>query len=211
MKTLTSFISEKLNNEIEELRNLVKKFDREKLFDNNYIIDDSTPKEFYDKLVELSGSKHPSNNTLKSIWKMIFSKTCIEPMVGEIINKDCQYSTIEQDRKEKWDIKCDGIYIDIKNTLSDRTHNYSLSLSDIDFIKENLKSGDRYIVFLDKEIKTWKDFVQAYNGRNSFKLYMISFNDLNDLIENNDYTIMSEYMLIPEYDIKNNDKVRRMN
>ena len=37
MKTLTSFISEKLNNEIEELRNLVKKFDREKLFDNNYI------------------------------------------------------------------------------------------------------------------------------------------------------------------------------
>ena len=142
---------------------------------------------------------------------MIFSKTCIEPMVGEIINKDCQYSTIEQDRKEKWDIKCDGIYIDIKNTLSDRTHNYSLSLSDIDFIKENLKSGDRYIVFLDKEIKTWKDFVQAYNGRNSFKLYMISFNDLNDLIENNDYTVMSEYMLIPEYDIKNNDKVRRMN
>ena len=135
MKTLTSFISEKLNNEIEELRNLVKKFDREKLFDNNYIIDDSTPKEFYDKLVELSGSKHPSNNTLKSIWKMIFSKTCIEPMVGELINKDCQYSTIEQDRKEKWDIKCDGIYIDIKNTLSDRTHNYSLSLSDIDFIK----------------------------------------------------------------------------
>lgn len=211
MKTLTSFISEKLNNEIEELRNLVKKFDREKLFDNNYTIDDSTPKEFYDKLVELSGSKHPSNSTLKSIWKMIFSKTCIEPMVGELINKDCQYSTIEQDRKEKWDIKCDDIYIDIKNTLSDRTHNYSLSLSDIDFIKENLKSGDRYIVFLDKEIKTWKDFVQAYNGRNSFKLYMISFNDLNDLIENNDYTVMSEYMLIPEYDIKNNDKVRRMN
>ena len=213
MKDIKEFICEKLNDEITELRNLVKKFDRSKLFDNNYKLDDSLPKEFYNKLVELSYSKHPSNETLISIWKMIFSKTCIEPMVGEIIGKECIYSTIEQDRKEKWDIKYGNIFIDVKNTLSSKTHNYSLSLDDIDFIKSKLKDGNRYILFLDEEIKTWNYFVQVYKKKNSFKLYMISYNDLNDLIENNDYEIKKsgkkEYILIPENDIKKNDKVRK--
>ena len=213
MKDIKSFIYEKLNNEIEELRNLVKKFDRSKLFDNNYNLNDSVPEEFYDKLVELSNSNHPSNETLISIWKMIFSKTCIEPMVGEIIGKDCTYSTIEQDRNEKWDIKYHNTLIDVKNTLSSKNHNYSLSLDDIDFIKSKLKDGKRYILFLDEEIKTWDYFIQVYKKKNSFNLYMISYNDLNDLIENNDYEIKKsgrkEYILIPENDIKKNDKVRK--
>ena len=213
MKDIKSFIYEKLNNEIEELRNLVKKFDRSKLFDNNYNLNDSVPEEFYDKLVELSNSNHPSNETLISIWKMIFSKTCIEPMVGEIIGKDCTYSTIEQDRNEKWDIKYHNTLIDVKNTLSSKNHNYSLSLDDIDFIKSKLKDGKRYILFLDEEIKTWDYFIQVYKRKNSFKLYMISYNDLNDLIENNDYEVKKsgkkEYILIPENDIKKNDKVRK--
>jgi len=42
---------------------------------------------------------------------------------------------------------------------------------------------------------------------------MISYNDLNDLIENNDYEVKKsgkkEYILIPENDIKKNDKVRK--
>jgi hypothetical protein len=213
MKDIKEFICEKLNDEITELRNLVKKFDRSKLFDNNYKLDDSLPTEFYNKLVELSYSKHPSNETLISIWKMIFSKTSIEPMVGEIIGKECTYSTIEQDRKEKWDIKYNNILIDVKNTLSSKSHNYSLSLDDIDFIKSKLKDGNRYILFLEEEIKTWDYFVQVYKRKNSFKLYMISYNDLNDLIENNDYEIKKsgkkEYILIPENDIKKNDKVRK--
>ena len=213
MKDIKSFIYEKLNNEIEELRNLVKKFDRSKLFDNNYNLNDSVPEEFYNKLVELSNSNHPSNETLISIWKMIFSKTCIEPMVGEIIGKDCTYSTIEQDRNEKWDIKYHNTLIDVKNTLSSKNHNYSLSLDDIDFIKSKLKDGKRYILFLDEEIKTWDYFIQVYKRKNSFKLYMISYNDLNDLIENNDYEVKKsgkkEYILIPENDIKKNDKVRK--
>ena len=213
MKDVKSFIYEKLNNEIEELRNLVKKFDRSKLFDNNYNLNDSVPEEFYDKLVELSNSNHPSNETLISIWKMIFSKTCIEPMVVEIIGKDCTYSTIEQDRNEKWDIKYHNTLIDVKNTLSSKNHNYSLSLDDIDFIKSKLKDGKRYILFLDEEIKTWDYFIQVYKRKNSFKLYMISYNDLNDLIENNDYEVKKsgkkEYILIPENDIKKNDKVRK--
>lgn len=213
MKDIKEFICEKLNDEITELRNLVKKFDRSKLFDNNYKLDDSLPKEFYNKLVELSYSKHPSNETLISIWKMIFSKTSIEPMIGEIIGKECTYSTIEQDRKEKWDIKYNNILIDVKNTLSSKSHNYSLSLDDIDFIKSKLKDGNRYILFLEEEIKTWDYFVQVYKRKNSFKLYMISYNDLNDLIENNDYEIKKsgkkEYILIPENDIKKNDKVRK--
>lgn len=213
MKDIKSFIYEKLNNEIEELCNLVKKFDRSKLFDNNYNLNDSVPEEFYDKLVELSNSNHPSNETLISIWKMIFSKTCIEPMVGEIIGKDCTYSTIEQDRNEKWDIKYHNTLIDVKNTLSSKTHNYSLALDDIDFIKSKLKDGKRYILFLDEEIKTWDYFIQVYKRKNSFKLYMISYNDLNDLIENNDYEVKKsgkkEYILIPENDIKKNDKVRK--
>jgi len=213
MKDIKEFICEKLNDEITELRNLVKKFDRSKLFDNNYKLDDSLPEEFYNKLVELSNSKHPSNETLISIWKMIFSKTCIEPMVGEIIDKDCTYSTIEQDRKEKWDIKYGNTFIDVKNTLSSKSHNYSLSLDDIDFIKSKLKDGKRYILFLDEEIKTWDYFIQVYKKKNSFKLYMISYNDLNDLIKNNDYEIKKsgkkEYILIPENDIKKNDKVRK--
>lgn len=213
MKDIKSFIYEKLNNEIEELRNLLKKFDCSKLFDNNYILNDSIPEEFYNKLVELSNSNHPSNETLISIWKMIFSKTCIEPMVGEIIGKDCTYSTIEQDRNEKWDIKYNNTLIDIKNTLSSKNHNYSLSLNDIDFIKSKLKDGNRYILFLDEEIKTWDYFIQVYKRKNSFKLYMISYNDLNDLIENNDYEVKKsgrkEYILIPENDIKKNDKVRK--
>jgi len=213
MKDIKSFIYEKLNNEIEELRDLVKKFDRSKLFDNNYNLNDSVPEEFYNKLVELSNSNHPSNETLISIWKMIFSKTCIEPMVGEIIGKDCTYSTIEQDRNEKWDIKYNNTLIDVKNTLSSKNHNYSLSLDDIDFIKSKLKDGKRYILFLDEEIKTWDYFIQVYKRKNSFKLYMISYNDLNDLIENNDYEVKKsgkkEYILIPENDIKKNDKVRK--
>ena len=213
MKDIKSFIYEKLNNEIEELRNLVKKFDRSKLFDNNYNLNDSVPEEFYDKLVELSNSNHPSNETLISIWKMIFSKTCIEPMVGEIIGKDCTYSTIEQDRNEKWDIKYHNTLIDVKNTLSSKNHNYSLSLDDIDFIKSKLKDGKRYILFLDEEIKTWDYFIQVYKRKNSFKLYMISYNDLNDLIENNDYEVKKsgkkEYILITENDIKKKDKVRK--
>lgn len=213
MKDIKSFIYEKLNNEIEELCNLVKKFDRSKLFDNNYNLNDSVPEEFYNKLVELSNSNHPSNETLISIWKMIFSKTCIEPMVGEIIGKDCTYSTIEQDRNEKWDIKYNNTLIDVKNTLSSKNHNYSLSLDDIDFIKSKLKDGKRYILFLDEEIKTWDYFIQVYKRKNSFKLYIISYNDLNDLIENNDYEVKKsgkkEYILIPENDIKKNDKVRK--
>ena len=214
MKTLNNFIYEKLNDEITELRNLVKKFDKSKLFDGNYILNDSVPEEFYNKLVELSNNKHPSNETLISIWKMIFSKTCIEPMVTEIIGKDCTYSTIEQDRKEKWDIKYGNTLIDIKNTLS-RNHNYSLSLDDIEFIKIHLKDGNRYILFLDEEIKTWDYFIQVYKKKNSFKLYMISYNDLNDLIENNNYDVKKtgrkEYILIPEDDIKKNDKIRIKN
>lgn len=213
MKGIKEFIYEKLNDEITELRNFVKKFDRSKLFDDKYKLDDSLPEEFYNKLVELSHSKHPSNETLISIWKMIFSKTCIESMVGEIIGKECIYSTIEQDLKEKWDIKCGNTFIDIKNTLSSKSHNYSLSLDDIDFIKSKLKDGNRYILFLDEEIKTWDYFIQIYKKKNSFKLYMISYNDLNDLIENNDYEIKKsgkkEYILIPENDIKENDKVRK--
>ena len=209
MKFIKRFIYEKLNDEIVELRNFVKKFDRSKLFDNNYKVDDSLPEEFYNKLVELSYSKHPSNETLISIWKMIFSKTCIEPMVGEIIGGNCQYSTIGQDRKEKWDIKYNNIYIDVKNTLSDNTHNYSLGLSDIDFIKSKLKDSNRYMLFLDKEIKTWDFFVDVYKRKNSFKLYMISYNDLNKMLENNDYKINKSYVLIPENDIKKNDKVRK--
>ena len=125
MKTIKEFICEKVNDEITELRNLVKKFDRSKLFDNNYKLDDSLPEEFYNKLVELSYSKHPSNETLISIWKMIFSKTCIEPMVGEIIGKECTYSTIEQDRKEKWDIK-----------YCIKTSKLNFSMADIGTIKE---------------------------------------------------------------------------
>ena len=214
MKNFKNYIFEKINNEIEELRNLVKKFDRSKLFNNEYNLNDSVPEEFYNKLVELSGTKHPSNETLISIWKMIFSKTCIEPMVGEIIGKNCQYSTIEQDRKEKWDIKYGNTLIDIKNTLS-RNHNYSLSLDDIEFIKTHLKDGNRYILFLDEEIKTWDYFIQVYKKKNSFKLYMISYNDLNDLIENNNYDVKKtgrkEYILIPEDDIKKNDKIRIKN
>ena len=212
MKDIKSFIYEKLNNEIEELSNLVKKFDRSKLFDNNYNLNDSVPEEFYNKLVELSNSNHPSNETLISIWKMIFSKTYIEPMVGEIIGKDCTYSTIEQDRNEKWDIKYHNTLIDVKNTLSSKNHNYSLSLDDIDFMKSKLKDGNRYVIFLDEEIKTWDYFIKVYKKKNSFKLYMISYNDLNDLIENNDYEIKKsgkkEYILIPENDIKKNNKVR---
>lgn len=215
MKDIKNFIYEKLNNEIEELRNLVKKFDRSKLFDDNYVLNDSVPEEFYNKLVELSNSKHPSNETLISIWKMVFSKTCIEPMIGEIIGKDCTYSTIEQDRNEKWDIKYNNTFIDVKNTLSSKSHNYSLALDDIDFMKSKLKDGNRYILFLDEEIKTWDYFVQVYKKKNSFKLYMISYNDLNDLIENNDYEIKKsgtkEYILIPENDIKENPKVRKKN
>lgn len=209
MKNIKKYIYEKLNNEIEELRNLVKKFDRSKLFNNKYILDDSVPEEFYNKLVELSGSKKPSNSTLVSIWKMIFSKTCIDQMVGEIIGGNCQYSTIEQDRKEKWDIKYNNTYIDVKNTLSD--NNYSLDLSDIDFIKSKLKDGNRYMIFLDKEIKTWDFFIDIYKHKNSFKLYIISYNDLNDMLENNDYKINKSYVLIPENDIKRNDKVRIKN
>ena len=58
-----------------------------------------------------------------------------------------------------------------------------------DFMKSKLKDGNRYILFLDEEINTWDYFVQIYKKKNSFKLYMISYNDLNDLIENNDYEI----------------------
>ena len=215
MKNIKQFLIEKLNNEIEDLRNLVKKFDRAKLFDNTYTLDDSVPEEFYNKLIKLSGSRHPSNKTLVSIWKMIFSKTCIEPMVGELIGGNCQYSTIEQDRKEKWDIKYNNIFIDVKNTFSEHTHNYSLSLSDIDFMKSKLKDGNKYILFIDKEIKTWDYFLRVYKNKNSVKLYMISYNDLVNMIEENNYEIKKtndkEYILIPENDIKTNDKVRIKN
>ena len=210
MKALNTYINEKLNNEIEELRRFVKKFDRSTLFNNQYVLDDSVPEEFYNKLVKLSGSRHPSNAALISVWKMIFSKTCIEPMIGEIIGGNCQYSTISQDRKEKWDIKYNNIYIDVKNTLSERTHNYSLSLSDIDFIKSVSDDGNRYMLFLDKEIKTWDYFCDIYKNKNMLNLYMISFNDLNDMLENNNYTVKkSKYILIPEQHIKENDKVRK--
>lgn len=90
-----------------------------------------------------------------------------------------------------------------------------MSLDDIDFMKSRLKDGNRYILFLDEEIKTWDYFIQVYKNKNSFKLYMISYNDLNDLIENNDYEIKKsgreEYILIPENDIKKNPKVRKKN
>ena len=211
MKSLNKYISESLSKEITELRNKLKNLDKSKIFDGNYNLDDSLDKEFYEILISLNKS-NSSNTTLISTWKMLFSKLVVEPLVGELIgDSNCEYSSIDVDRKEKWDIKYNNIYIDVKNTLSDNTHNYSLGLSDIDFIKSKLKDGNRYMLFLDKEIKTWDFFVDVYKRKNSFKLYMISYNDLNNMLENNDYKINKSYVLIPENDIKRNDKVRIKN
>ena len=77
------------------------------------------------------------------------------------------------------------------------------------------REDPKSLLFLDEEIKTGDYFIQVYKKKNSFKLYMISYNDLNDLIENNDYEIKKsgreEYVLIPENDIKKNPKIRKKN
>ena len=151
MKNIISYIFE--SQEVEELQNKIKNLDKEKIFDGNYNLDDSLDPKFYDILVSLN-SKRSSNKTLISTWKMLFSKLIIEPLVTKLIGEtNCEISTIKQDRTEKWDIKYKNIYIDVKATYNNYTHNFGLDNQTCDFVTSNKDNKSRYILFVYPEIK----------------------------------------------------------
>ena len=212
MKTLQLYINESLSNEITELRNKLKKLDKQKIFDGNYNLDDSLDQEFYNILISLN-KPNSSNSTLISTWKMLFSKLIIEPLVGELIGDNkCEYSTIKIDRTEKWDIKYNNnILIDVKATYNNHTNNFGFSKKDADYIiNYNRQDIDkRYVLFVYPEIKTWEDATKLYKNKSEVDMKLISYSDFKDILNDNDFEEKKSNILIPHSFIKENDKFRK--
>ena len=206
MKNIISYIFE--SQEVEELQNKIKNLDKEKIFDGNYNLDDSLDPKFYDILVSLN-SKRSSNKTLISTWKMLFSKLIIEPLVTKLIGENnCEISTIKQDRTEKWDIKYKNIYIDVKATYNNYTHNFGLDYQTCDFVTSNKDNKSRYILFVYPEIKNWKQSVEVYKNKNNVNMYLVSFDDLKEILQNEEFESKSNTTLIPISYITHSDKFR---
>jgi hypothetical protein len=212
MKQLSIYINESLSNEISELRNKIKNLDKEKIFDGNYNLDDSLPEEFYEILISLN-KPNSADSTLIKTWRMLFSKLIVEPLVGELIgDKDCEYSSIKVDRTEKWDIKYKSkTLIDVKASYNSRTHNFGIPQSDVDFIINYNKSdiGKRYLLFVYPEIKTWNDAIDLYKNKSKVDMKMISYSDLKDVLNNNDFDIIKNTVLIPDTFVNESDKFRK--
>jgi len=212
MKTLQLYINESLSNEIIELRNKLKKLDKQKIFDGNYNLDDSLDQEFYDILISLN-KPNSSNSTLISTWKMLFSKLIVEPLVGELIGDNkCEYSTIKVDRAEKWDIKYNNnILIDVKATYNNHTNNFGFSKKDADYIiNYNRQDIDkRYVLFVYPEIKTWEDATKLYKNKSEVDMKLISYSDFKNILNDNDFEEKKSNILIPHSFIKENDKFRK--
>lgn len=212
MKQITVYIKESLSSEITELRNKIKNLDKEKIFDGNYNLDDSLDPKFYDILISLN-TKKSSNSTLIKTWRMLFSKLIVEPLIGELIgDKDCEYSSIKIDRTEKWDIKYKGTtLIDVKASYNSRTHNFGIPQNDADFIINYNKSdiGKRYLLFVYPEIKTWNDAKDLYKNKSKVDMKMISYSDLKDILNDNDFDVVKNTILIPDTFINESDKFRK--
>lgn len=212
MKSLLLYLNESLSNEITELRKKISKLDKEKIFDGNYRLDDSLDKEFYQILISLNKS-NASDATLISTWKMLFSKLVVEPLVGELIgDSKCEYSSINVDRNEKWDIKYNNnILIDVKASYNSRTHNFGLAERDANYII-NYKGSDllkRYILFVYPEIRTWNDAIKLYKNKSEVDMKMISYSDLAEILENNEFTKYKSNILISDVFINDNKKFRK--
>lgn len=212
MKNLLVYIIESLSEEITDLRNKIKKLDKEKIFNGEYNLDDSLPKEFYDILISLNKS-NSANSTLIKTWRMLFSKLIVEPLVGELIgDNDCEYSSIKIDREEKWDIKYKGkTLIDVKASYNNHTHNFGFPKIDADFITNYNKSdlSNRYILFVYPEIKNWNDAKDLYKNKSKVDMNMISYSDFKDILNENNFDIVKNTILIPDSFIKESNKFRK--
>lgn len=115
-------------------------------------------------------------------------------------------STIYQDRKEKWDILYKGkTYIDVKATYNESTKKYSINETDIDDIRQD---KTKYFIFINKEIKNWKQSLDAYRNKNNIQLYLISSSDILSLLDSMEHK--SGYFLISDKLIEDNkDKFRK--
>ena len=141
-----------------------------------------------------------SDKALIGTWKMLFSKLLIEPMVVELLGKNkCTISTIQQDRTEKWDIKYNNIYIDVKTSFNSYTGNFGLDNQTCNHIA-NSSNAHKYILFLYPEIRTWKDYINVY---------LISFADMKELLQRNIFISKSNTTLIPLNYITTSDKFRK--
>lgn len=212
MKTLQLYINESLSQEITELRNKLKKLDKSKIFDGNYNLDDSLDKEFYEILISLN-KPNSSDITLIRTWRMLFSKLIVEPLVGELIgDSKCEYSSINVDRTEKWDIKYNGnTLIDVKATYNNRTHNFGFGEKDADYIINYNKNdiNKRYILFVYPEIKTWEDATKLYKNKSEVNMLLISFSDFREILNDNNFEVKKSNIMIPYSFIKENNKFRK--
>lgn len=207
MKDLRHYINESLNGEIKDLQKKLKEFDLSVLFNGKYVLDDSLPEEFMNILK--SFDRNPSDKTLKSTWKMIYSKTCIEPLVGKLIgDSKCEYSTILQDRREKWDIKYGNKLIDVKASYNNNTHKFSISNAEADFIISN-NDPQRYLVFITPEMKTWEDAKKYTKDTSGIQMYMISLLDMKEILDSGNVENKGSYVLIPENEMQENNRFRK--
>jgi len=212
MKSLKEYINESLSNEILDLRKKISKLDKSKIFNGLYNLDDSLDKEFYDILISLN-KPNASNSTLISTWKMLFSKLIIEPLVGELIGDNkCEYSSINIDRTDKWDIKYNkNILIDVKATYNNHTDNFGFSKKDADYIINYNKQdiNKRYVLFVYPEIKSWEDAIKIYKNKSMADMKLISYIDFKEILDNNDFEEKKSNILIPNSFIEKNDKFRK--
>jgi len=211
MKSINQYIQESLSNEIVELRKKLSKLNKAKIFNGNYNLDDSLDKEFYDVLISLN-KPNSSDSTLISTWKMLFSKLIVEPLVGELIGDNkCEYSSINTDRTEKWDIKYNNILIDVKATYNNHTRNFGFSKKDVDYIINYNKQdiNKRYVLFVYPEIKTWEDATKLYKNKSEVDMKMISFSDFKEILNDNNFEEKKANILIPDDFIQENNKFRK--
>ena len=207
MKDLRHYINESLNSEIKDLQKKLKEFDLSVLFNGKYVLDDSLPEEFMNILK--SFDRNPSDKTLKSTWKMIYSKTCIEPLVGKLIGDNkYEYSTILQDRREKWDIKYGNKLIDVKASYNNNTHKFSISNTEADFIMSN-NDPQRYLIFIAPEMKTWEDAKKYTKDTSGIQMYMISLLDMKEVLDSGNVENKGSYVLIPENEMQEDNRFRK--
>lgn len=207
MKTIFDYISESGSNEIKTLQDKIKNLNLSEIFNGQYDLT-HLDIEFY-KILRSLNSPMSSDKALIGTWKMLFSKLLIEPMVVELLDKNkCVISTIQQDRTEKWDIKYNNIYIDVKTSFNSRTRNFGLDNQTCEYILTS-NNAHKYILFLYPEIRTWDDYINVYKNKKDINMYLISFADMKELLQKNIFISKSNTTLIPLSYIEASSKFRK--
>ena len=65
------------------------------------------------------------------------------------------------------------------------------------------------MLFVYPEIKTWNDTVDLYKNKSKVDMKMISYSDLKDILNENNFNVIKNTVLIPDTFVNNSNKFRK--